>query len=135
MTNTKKCPKGKAIFAAVTPESDTIVYRSSARDYTHAVAIFSPAAPRWEDSQWIGDWRSTTPVEVPEGYEVIEYARSKGQPLLSSARVGRRIMDQPAGWSIWSFHSNYELADKAGRSYNRQYRIIPTELIDDRRNA
>lgn len=42
MTTQPKCPKNKALFATTAPGSDNVVYRTSARDYTHASWVQFP---------------------------------------------------------------------------------------------
>ena len=45
-TKTPKCPKGKALFKATTPDGQ-VVYRSSAREYTHALAVYRADRPEY----------------------------------------------------------------------------------------
>jgi hypothetical protein len=135
MSNAKapKCPKNKALFSAVTPEGD-VFFRSSARDYTHALAVFSTDKPAWEDTHWA---RDLVDGAAPEGFEILNYGRDSRIPGgidKTLARVGRRVADIPAHWSIISFHGSAALAEKSISQWSFDgYRVVPVEVVEDRR--
>jgi hypothetical protein len=132
MTSQTTCPKNKALFAATVPGTDRVVTRSSARDYTHALAIFRPAERQWEDTEWILDFEGV----APEGKEVIYYGRRDGAEDRTVAFVGRRIEDLPDRWGIMSFHGSAELAAKSASQWNApRFQVVPVEIVADRRSG
>jgi len=153
MSNAKapKCPKNKALFSAVDPNGD-VSYRSSARDYTHALVVIHverPARPYVQEGCLLGDVRGPvqTEADLPEGaFDVKPTAPrtatfnplvySDGSQMLTY-KLNKMTSVVPASTGIWSFHSSAALADKAGRQSIQvagdTYQVVEVTIVEDRR--
>lgn len=60
---------------------------------------------------------------------VYSYAVATRNPVVFPRKKAKQ--ENPS-WEIWSFHSGSDLAHRAGRTYGRQYQVVPVEVVEDR---
>jgi hypothetical protein len=60
---------------------------------------------------------------------VYSHAVATRNPVLFPRK--RAKLENPS-WEIWSFHSNSDLAHRAGRTYGRQYQVVPVQVVENR---
>lgn len=65
-----RCPKHKAVFKAVNPVSGNAVYRSSARDYSHAAVVHKAGDDDQAWSVWSFHGSAALAAKAWPGYEV-----------------------------------------------------------------
>lgn len=80
MTQPPKTPKGKATFKAIDPDGN-VHYRSSARDYTHACAIYWPA-----EAERIHQGNGSVIAAKPAHWGVVSFNGSEALALKSASQ-------------------------------------------------
>ena len=99
-------PQGKALFKATTPDGQ-VVYRSSAREYTHALAVFRadrPAKPYIQRGDLVDEQGGTPPEGAfdikPTEYKLVTY--DDGSPMITYS-IERMTKATLGGWGIFGF--------------------------------
>jgi hypothetical protein len=136
-TQAPKTPKGKATFKAVDPAGQ-VAYRTSARDYTYACAVFWPAEPeRTRTTKRLLKFGETAPEDAfdiaPTEYKNLRYP--DGTPEIYYS-IKEPVAAKPECWGIVSFNGSEALALKAASQFRATiFRAVPVEIVEDRRQA
>jgi len=123
---------------ASAPESTEVVARQSkTKVYTHALAVFYPAAPDQFSTGWFKDLTENEANAYPGVIRVTQ--QSNG--LFEAYAPGK--LSVPAyddHWAIVSFHTSEALAYSAGRNHwtkpgPSHIQAVPVEVLDEGFNA
>lgn len=119
----------KTVFYATTPDNTETVKRTSARAYTHALALnFLPTEERYDEGWHVAATEADVPAEAYQA-RVAPHARPTSDNPHEWIYWGPKPHPAtPGGWGIVSFHGSAELALKAGRQWEgriREARAVP----------